>query len=132
MQEAEGGVPVRLSQGCRANALNLAGVQSDKRRRMISSGSAKRGLAVVEDNQEQRSRSSGKPRTPDRTQDCRRGRYGAFGDRDLKRVRAVAESKTDWLQAVAFRKVQWAKFTVSKEAHTVDSALLHHPGTRQI
>ena len=64
MQEAKGSVPVRLIQGCRADALNLAGVQPDKRGRMVSSGTAKRGLAVVKDNQEQRSRPSGKPRTP--------------------------------------------------------------------
>jgi hypothetical protein len=89
---------------------------------MVSTSAANRSLAIIEDNQAQRSRSPGKPSTPDCTQNCCRGRCGALGDRELQRVRAVADNKTDWLEAMAFRKVQWAKFTVSNEVQAVDSA----------
>lgn len=50
------------------------------------------------------------------------GAAALSGDRNLKRVRTVAEGETDWLEIVCFWQLQGAKFAVSKEAHRVDSA----------
>jgi hypothetical protein len=125
-------MPVRFLKSSLANPFDLAWVQPSKGRGMISRGSAQCSLTVIEDDQKEWCCSPAKPRLPNGAQQCCRRGDCAFGDSNFERVRAVAESKTDRLEALRFWQAQWTEFVVGEEAHKLLNRAVANDGMLRI